>query len=74
MAPIYTPVSAIVAGKIKLKLKVRVVHMWTVPDFNIPNEESFLHMLLLDERVRNFANIFFFRVQNLRSRGFNFTL
>jgi hypothetical protein len=27
MAPIYTPVSAIVASKIKLKLKVRVVHI-----------------------------------------------
>jgi hypothetical protein len=58
MAPIYTPVSAIVAGKIKLKLKVCVVHLWTVPDFNMPNEENFLHMLLLDERVLIFYNNF----------------
>lgn len=51
MAPIYTPVSAIVAGKIKLKLKVRVLRLWSVPNFNNADEECFVHMLLLDDKV-----------------------
>lgn len=51
MAPIYAPVSAIVAGKIKLKLKVRVLRFWSVPDFKNVDEEYFVHMLLLDDKV-----------------------
>jgi hypothetical protein len=51
MAPIITPVSEIVAGKINIKLHVRVIHMWTVPDYSKPREDGCLHMLLLDEKV-----------------------
>lgn len=51
MAPIYIPVSAIVAGRIKIKLNVRVARIWTVADFNRPHEETFIHMLLLDDKV-----------------------
>jgi hypothetical protein len=51
MAPIITPVSAIVGGKINFKLKVRFIHMWSIPEFGNPAEDQFIHMLLLDERV-----------------------
>jgi len=56
MAPIITPVSAILAGKVHIRLRVRVIHMWTVPDYNNPQEDGVLHMLLMDEKV------FLFRV------------
>jgi hypothetical protein len=59
MAPIYTPVSAIVAGKIKLKLNVCVVHIWSIPNFNNVDEECFLHMLLLDDKVKSNQKYFF---------------
>jgi hypothetical protein len=51
MAPLITPVAAIVAGKINIKLRVRVVHVWTVSEFNNPNEDNSIHMLLLDDKV-----------------------
>jgi len=51
MAPIVTPISAIVAGRIKIRLHVRVVHVWTIPEFNRPDEDNFIHLLLLDEKV-----------------------
>lgn len=51
MAPIITPVSAIVAGRINIRLRVRVVHVWTIPEFNRPQEDSAMHLLLLDEKV-----------------------
>ena len=51
MAPFITPVAAIVAGKINIKLRVRVVHVWTVSEFNNPNEDNSIHMLLLDDKV-----------------------
>jgi len=51
MAPIVTPVYAIVAGKISIKLHVRVINVWTVSEFHNPAEDSSIHMLLLDEKV-----------------------
>ncbi|RHN82124.1 putative nucleic acid-binding protein [Medicago truncatula] len=51
MAPLITPVAAIVAGKINIKLRVRVVHVWTVSEFNNPNEDNSIHMLLLDDKL-----------------------
>jgi len=54
MAPIFTPVSAIAAGRIKMKLNVRVIRLWTVYDFNKPTDEIFVHMLLLDDKVCDF--------------------
>ncbi|AES99413.2 hypothetical protein MTR_5g080500 [Medicago truncatula] len=51
MAPLITPVAAIVAGKINIKLRVRVVHVWTVSKFNNPNEDNSIHMLLLDDKL-----------------------
>lgn len=51
MAPIITPVSSIVAGKINIKLHVRVINLWTVPDFSRPTEDNFIHLLLIDEKV-----------------------
>jgi hypothetical protein len=51
MTPIITPVSAIVGGRINFKLKVRFIHMWSIPEFGNPAEAQFIHMLLLDERV-----------------------
>ncbi|MCH91160.1 replication protein A 70 kDa dna-binding subunit, partial [Trifolium medium] len=51
MASIITPVSAIVGGKINFKLKVRLIHVWTIPEFNNPAENQCLHMLMLDEQV-----------------------
>lgn len=51
MTSIVTPVSAIVAGKIKLKICVRVINLWTVSEFNNPNEITGIHMLLLDDKV-----------------------
>jgi hypothetical protein len=51
MAPLITHVAAIVAGKINIKLRVRVVHVWTVSEFNNPNEDNSIHMLLLDDKV-----------------------
>lgn len=51
MAPITTPIAAILAGKINIKIHCRVIHMWTVPDYNNPNEDGCMHMLLLDEKV-----------------------
>lgn len=56
MAPVFTPVSAIVAGRIKYKLNVRVARMWTVTDFNRPHEETFIHMLLLDDKAFTLAH------------------
>lgn len=50
-APLITPVAAIVAGKINIKLRVRVIHVWTVSEFNNPNEDNSIHMLLLDDKV-----------------------
>ncbi|KEH33752.1 DUF223 domain protein [Medicago truncatula] len=51
MAPIITPVSSIVAGKINIKLHVRVINLWTVPDFSRPTEDNFIHLLLIDEKL-----------------------
>lgn len=68
MAPIYTPVS----GKIKLKLKVCVVHLWTILDFNLPNEEFFLHMLLIDEKVMTFYKHFLCLLWKLCKIGIKF--
>lgn len=51
MASILTPVSAIVAGKIKLKIRVRVINLWTVSEFNNPNEITAIHLMLLDDKV-----------------------
>lgn len=50
MAPITTPIAAILAGKINIKIHCRVIHMWTVPDYNNPTEDGCMHMLLLDEK------------------------
>jgi len=54
MAPMFTPVSAIAAGRIKIKLNIRVIRLWTVYDYNKPNDESFVHMLLMDDKVCDF--------------------
>jgi len=51
MAPIITPVSRIVAGRINIRLRVHMVHIWTIPDYNNPQEDSYIHMLLIDENV-----------------------
>jgi len=51
MAPITTPIAAILAGKINIKIHCRVIHMWTLPDYNNLNEDGFMHILLLDEKV-----------------------
>jgi hypothetical protein len=51
MAPILTPVSAIVAGRINIKFQARVIHLWTVQDFNRPTEDISIHMLLIDDKV-----------------------
>jgi hypothetical protein len=51
MAPILTPVSAIVAGRINIKFQARVIHLWTVQDFNNPTEDIGIHMLLIDDKV-----------------------
>jgi hypothetical protein len=39
MAPIITPVSVIVGGKINFKLKVRFIHMWSIPEYGKPAED-----------------------------------
>jgi len=44
-------VFAIVAGRINLKLKVRVINLWTIPDYNRSTEDASIHMLLIDEHV-----------------------
>ena len=51
MAPIITPVSAIVAGRINIRLRVRVINLWTVPDFNKPSDDGALRIMLLDAKV-----------------------
>jgi len=53
MAPIITPVSAILAGKINITLRVRVINLWTVTitEFNNPSKDVSIHMLLLDDKV-----------------------
>jgi len=50
-------VSSIVVGKINIKLHVRVINVWIVPDFSRPTEDNFIHLLLLDEKV-NYAEKF----------------
>ncbi|AES74080.1 hypothetical protein MTR_3g114680 [Medicago truncatula] len=47
MVLIYTPVFAIVAGKINMKLNVCVIHLWFVPDYNKVEE----NLVLDDERL-----------------------
>jgi len=56
MAPIITPISAIVAGKINIKLNVRVMNLWTVTDYNNADEETSIHMLLIDDKVSFSSN------------------
>lgn len=51
MAPIITPAAAIVAEKINIKLRVRVIHLRTIPEFNKPNEDNSIHVMLLDDKV-----------------------
>ena len=51
MAPIITPIAAIVAGRINIRMHVCVVHIWTIPEFNKPQEDGSIHLLLLDEKV-----------------------
>jgi len=57
MAPLITHVAAIIAGKINIRLRVRVVHVWTVSEFTHPNEDNSIHMLLLDDKVGIFRSI-----------------
>jgi hypothetical protein len=57
MAPVITPIAAILAGKINIKIHCRVIHIWTIPDFSNPNEDGSMHMLLLDEKVYYLASI-----------------
>lgn len=45
-----TEISEIKCGKIELALKARVIHLWSIPDWNNHAEEGSLHMLLLDEK------------------------
>jgi len=41
----------IVAEKIDWKIRVRIVNLWKIPDFNKPKEASSIELLLLDENV-----------------------
>ena len=58
MAPIITPVSAIVAGKVNIKLHVCVINLWIVLDFNRPTEDNYINLLLLDEKVKTTFEMF----------------
>jgi len=46
-----TAIDDIVAGKIDCKIRVRIVNLWKIPDFNKPTEASSIELLLLDEKV-----------------------
>jgi len=37
--------------RINIRLHVRVIHIWTIPEFNRPREDGSIHLLLLDEKV-----------------------
>ncbi|XP_058733633.1 uncharacterized protein LOC131605273 [Vicia villosa] len=45
-----TPVSEICGDKIEINLKVKVIHLWIIPDRINPTENESLHTLLLDEK------------------------
>lgn len=51
MASHITAIDDIVAGKIDWKIRVRIVNLWKIPDFNKPKEASSIELLLLDEKV-----------------------
>jgi hypothetical protein len=51
MASVFTPISAVSGGKKDLKLKVRIAHIWCIPDKDRPNEISCMNLLLVDEKV-----------------------
>jgi hypothetical protein len=46
-----TPISAIVSGKLDFQVKVRVIHLWIVPDLMKPTEDGTIQMLFLDDKV-----------------------
>jgi hypothetical protein len=46
-----TPISAIVPGKLDFQVRVRVIHLWIVPDRMKPTEDGTIQMLFLDDKV-----------------------
>ncbi|GAU23972.1 hypothetical protein TSUD_327730 [Trifolium subterraneum] len=51
----FIDVADIDAGKEDLRIKVRVICMWKVPQFSNPSEFSSLEMVLIDEMLSHFA-------------------
>ncbi|KAK2386988.1 replication protein A 70 kDa DNA-binding subunit [Trifolium repens] len=45
-----TPISAIVPGKLDFQVRVRVIHLWIVPDRMKPTEDGTIQMLFLDDK------------------------
>ncbi|GAU47160.1 hypothetical protein TSUD_287430 [Trifolium subterraneum] len=58
MAAVITPVSAIVGGRINFKLKVRLIHMWSVPGYHKPAEDQYIidHVVEKDPIKENAKN------------------
>ena len=52
MAPMVDLISKILSGREAWRLKVCVIHMWTVPMYNNALVPSSLEMVLMDEIVR----------------------
>jgi len=51
MTNIFTPISAVTGGKKDLKLIVRVAHIWLIRDKEHPDDNIFMNMILVDEKV-----------------------
>ncbi|WJX67308.1 hypothetical protein P8452_51786 [Trifolium repens] len=45
-----TPISAIVPGKLDFQVKVRVIHLWIIPDLMKPTEDGTIQMIFLDDK------------------------
>jgi len=51
MANTYTPLLAVTGGKRDLKMKVRVAHIWCIPNKKDPNDITFMNLILVDDKV-----------------------
>lgn len=50
-------ISDIVAGKVNWRLEVRVIRLWTLPEYNNPLAVNSIEMILLDENVILYSSL-----------------
>lgn len=65
MAAPFSFIGAIGSGKIKWRIKVRVIRLWTLLEYQKQNEIDSLEMIFIDEKVNKQNHISFWFLINV---------